>query len=260
MSDLPALFISHGAPLLAIDDGPAHQFLRGLGPSLGKPRAIVVISAHWETSAPAVTVSMRPETIHDFSGFPEPLYRLRYPAPGDPELAGRIFQLLDAAGLAGAADYSRGLDHGAWVPLLLMYPDADVPVLQVSLQTALGTAHHLALGAALAPLRGEGVLVIGSGSATHNLREIRWQGAAAEVPAWTSEFAEWLAIAVAEHRVADILDYRTRAPHAVRNHPTEEHFLPLLSAMGAGNPAADWRRVHQSYTYGVIAMDVHRFN
>lgn len=260
MSELPALFVSHGAPLLAIDDGPAHRFLRELGPSLGKPRAIVVISAHWETSAPAVTVSMRPETIHDFSGFPEALYRLRYPAPGDPELAGRVFQLLDAAGLAGAADYSRGLDHGAWVPLLLMYPDADVPVLQVSLQTALGTAHHLALGEALAPLRREGVLLIGSGSATHNLREIRWQEDAAEVPAWTSEFADWLTTAVAEHRVSNIVDYRTRAPHAVRNHPTEEHFLPLLVAMGAGDPAADWRCVHHSYTYGVVAMDVHRFD
>jgi 4,5-DOPA dioxygenase extradiol len=259
MSDrLPALFLSHGAPLLAVDDGPARRFLSTLGQSVPRPRAILVVSAHWETERPAVTVSTAPDTIHDFFGFPEALYRLRYPAPGDPAVAGRVMQLLGAAGLQAEADYRRGLDHGAWVPLLLAWPSADIPVLQLSLQTHLGPAHHLALGAALSPLADEGVLVIGSGSATHDLRGFRGHGQDDPPEDYAREFADWLVGCVESGDAASVIDYRARGPQAARNHPSEEHFLPLLVAMGAGGGVAG-RRIHASFTYGVLAMDGYAF-
>lgn len=171
MSLLPTVFISHGSPMHALDAGAAGEAWRRLGDTLPRPRAILIASAHWEASMPMLGGAPKPETIHDFYGFPEPLYRIRYPAPGAPLVAQRAQQLLLSAGLPSAIDDVRGLDHGAWSPLLHMYPEADVPVVQLSVQTALGAAHHLALGRALAPLAGEGVLVIGSGHMTHNLRE-----------------------------------------------------------------------------------------
>lgn len=254
MTAFPAVFVSHGAPLLALEDGPAHRFLRGFGEFLGRPRAIVVASAHWTTAAPAVSSAAIPATIHDFGGFPPALYQLGYPAAGDPVLAGRVASLLAAAGIACASDPDRGLDHGAWVPLMLMYPAADIPVLQIALQPALGTRHHFALGHALAPLREDGVLILGSGGATHNLREL---GAPdAPPPAWASAFSAWLEQTVAAGATERLLDYRAQAPQAVRNHPSEEHLLPLLVAAGAGAPG---RRVHTSTTYGALLMDTYVF-
>lgn len=253
----PSLYVTHGAPTLPLDPGPARDFLSELGRKLGRPRAILAVSAHWASAEPVASLCERPRTLHDFGGFPEALYRLEYPAPGAPELAQRAVELLSAAGLAGATVPDRGLDHGAWVPLLLMYPEADVPVTQLSIQPHRDPRHHHAVGRALAPLRDEGVLIVASGSATHNLHEFRGQGSEAPTPDWVRAFAEWLDDAVAEGRQGDLLDYRQRAPHAARNHPTDEHLLPLFVAMGAGGKG---RVLHGSYTYGILYMGAYAFD
>ena len=255
----PSLFVTHGAPTLAIEDGPAHRFLEGYGASLGGPEAILIVSAHWEAPVATLTAGPRPETIHDFSGFPPALGEIVYPAPGAPELAERVGRLLAGAGVETRQDPDRGLDHGAWVPLLLMYPQADIPVVQLSIDPAKGPDYHRTLGELIRPLRDDGILVMATGSATHNLRELRWGDHDAPAPEWVTAFAEWVAAAIAEGRTDDLLNYRTLAPHAVRNHPTDEHFLPLFTAIGAGAPDARGQRVHHSYTYGVLAMDTYAF-
>ncbi len=260
MTRQPVLFVSHGAPTLALEPGTTRGFLAELGRGLERPRAILVVSAHWETAAPAVSTAPQPETIHDFYGFPEELYRMQYPAPGAPDLAARAVQLLAEAGLAAVPVAGRGLDHGAWVPLLLMFPDADIPVTQLAVQPALGPAHHWRLGEALRPLRDEGVLIIGSGSVTHNLGEFGRHRYDAAPPDWVSAFNDWLAAAVAAGDRSALLEYRTRGPHAARNHPTEEHLLPLFTTAGAATPGSRAQRIHAAYTYGVIGMDAWRFD
>jgi 4,5-DOPA dioxygenase extradiol len=257
---LPSLFLSHGAPTLPLTDVPARTFLSGLGNHLPRPRAIIVVSAHWETESPVVSAVERNKTIHDFYGFPRPLYELSYPAPGLPSLATDIAELLRGAGLSCGIDTARGLDHGAWVPLLLMYPQADIPVLQLSVQPHLGPAHHLKLGRALARLRGEGVLIIGSGSLTHDLSEFRGQRLEAPAPDWVSRFGNWFGEKLEARQTSDLLDYRRLAPFALKNHPSEEHLLPLYAALGAAG--AQWRaeRLHASATYGILRMDVYAFD
>jgi 4,5-DOPA dioxygenase extradiol len=260
MSALPALFISHGAPTLPLEDSAARHFIEGLGRELPKPRAILAVSAHWETAQPTVSTAERPETIHDFSGFPQALYRLQYPAPGAPDLARRVVELLDAKGIATRTDEKRGLDHGAWTPLILMYPDAEIPVTQLSIQPHEGPEHHWRIGEALRPLRDEGVLVVASGSATHNLREFRANARESEPASWALAFGEWLADTLEHGRADELLSYRERAPEAVRNHPTDEHLLPVFVAAGAATPGAPAKRIHSSYAYRVIGMDAYRFD
>jgi 4,5-DOPA dioxygenase extradiol len=260
MSSTPAFFVSHGAPTLPLEDSPARHFISRLGAELPPPRAILAISAHWETDRPAVSAAAQPETIHDFQGFPEALYRLRYPAAGSPELAHRVVELLRERGLDADIDPARGLDHGAWTPLLLMYPQAEFPVTQLSIQPHQDAAHHWRIGEALRPLREDGVLILASGSATHNLREFRGNTADSEPAAWARAFGEWLAVTLEQGRTEDLLGYRERAPEAVRNHPTDEHLLPLFVAAGAGTPGALPKRIHSSYAYGVIGMDAYRFD
>jgi len=253
----PVLFVSHGAPTLALDEAhPTHAFLKALGPGLPKAQAILVISAHWDTEVPTVTGTVRHDTIHDFSGFPEPLYALRYPAPGAPALARETAGLLQAAGFEARIDPNRGLDHGAWVPLMLMYPNAQIPVVQLSLQTRQGAEHHLRLGAALASLRERGVLIVGSGGATHNLREF-FRPAPGQDESHVKNFTKWLQTVLKKHDVASLKDYRKLAPDAARAHPTEEHFFPLLVAAGAaGGPG---QRIHSGMTGNSLAMDAYQF-
>lgn len=253
------IFLSHGAPTLPFEDVAARHFLAGLAASLPRPRAILVVSAHWETQVPTVNAVARNATIHDFHGFPPELYQLEYPAPGDPELADRVVDLLGVAGLPAAVDHRRGLDHGAWVPLMLAWPQADIPVLQLSVQSHLGPGHHLELGRALAPLVAEDVLIVGSGSFTHDLSSWRGQADMAE-PAWVSDFAGWMDAALREGRTGDLLAYRALAPHAARNHPSEEHLLPLFVALGAAGPDAVTQHLHASVTYGVLRMDAYGFS
>lgn len=254
----PAVFVSHGAPTLALEQNDTVEFLKRLGGELGRPESILCVSAHWNTDAPAVSGAERPETIHDFGGFADELYRMRYTAPGAPHLAGRVRELLGEAGLASTVSPTRGLDHGAWVPLKLIYPEADVPVTQLSVQPQLGTEHHLRMGQALAPLREEGVLILATGSATHNLSRI---GHGEAPPAWASEFDEWLFNQITNGALEDLLNYRRLAPYAAVAHPTDEHLLPLFVAMGAGLSEAVTRgqSLHRGWTWGSLSMAAYGF-
>lgn len=260
VSSLPTLFVSHGSPMLALQDSPARRFLSALGKTLPIPKAILMVSAHWESDCgPAVSTAAEPETIHDFNGFPKELFAIQYPAHGAPELARQVRQRLETAGYAAQVSEQRGLDHGAWVPLILMYPQGDIPVFQVSILRGASAREHERLGRALTDLRHENVLIIGSGSLTHNLSEFRGQEVDAPTPAWVSDFGNWMKNALLEGKHDALLDYRREAPDAERNHPTEEHLMPLYVAMGAagGNPKAS--QLHSSYEYGILAMDVYQF-
>jgi 4,5-DOPA dioxygenase extradiol len=252
MSRIPALFVSHGSPMFALEPGLLGPNLERVGTQLPALTAIVVVSAHWQTRGVRVTAAAMPETIHDFGGFPAPLYALQYPAPGEPRLASQVAALLQAAGFDAAVDARRGLDHGAWVPLRYLRPAADVPVLQVSLPQDIDAAGALRLGQALAPLRERGVLVIGSGSLTHNLYEFRQH---VRDPEYAQAFADWVRDAVLRRDVAALVDYRRRAPQAERAHPTEEHFLPLLVAVGASVDGERAQLVAGGMTYEVLSMD-----
>ncbi len=260
----PSIFLSHGSPALPLTPAPARKFLAGLGAQVtaryGAPTAILVASAHWETALPTVNAVAVNETIHDFYGFPAPLYALRYPAPGAPKLAERVGDLLSAAGLESRLDHARGLDHGAWCPLILAWPAHEIPVLQISVQSALGPAHHAQLGEALRPLRAEGVLVVGSGSWTHDLRRFRGQPMDAPETPDVTAFSDWMDAAVMQGRRCDLLTYRRQAPFAAQQHPTEEHLLPLFVAMGAGGEAMQAERLHSSNNYGMLRMDAYAFH
>ena len=255
---LPTLFISHGSPVLLIEDSAARDFLAGYAKSLPKPRAIVIASAHFGTSRPAVVGDAHPGMIYDFGGMPE-LRRLVYGAPGDPAVAVKVAGLLQAAGFAPAMVRDHGYDHGTWVPLMLLYPDADVPVVQLSVQPHLGPAHHVAVGRALASLADENILLIGSGSATHNLEEFYYGRHTPDSPAqeWVTGFTDWVHERIEAGNVDELVRYRTLAPYAAENHPTEEHFLPLFIALGTG---AKGHRIHSSYRNGVLSMDTYAFN
>jgi len=256
---LPVLFLSHGSPMHALQPGAVRAVWEGIARDLPRPKAILISSAHWETDIPAVTGTSRPETIHDFYGFPKPLYEIQYPAPGAPELAEKALGLLKEKNFKAAVDATRGLDHGAWSPLLYMYPKADVPVVQVAVQTPLGPAHHVELGRALAPLAREGVLIIGSGHMTHNLRE-RTRDAAAPPAAYAREFQAWVKEKIEARDFDTLVNYRELNPHGVRSHPTDEHFLPLFVALGAaaGNYRAE--RLYDGIEMGTLAMDAYRFS
>jgi len=260
MSRLPTIFLSHGSPMHALDAGGAGTAWRAIADSLPKPRAVLVASAHWETSLPMLGGAERPETIHDFSGFPPGLYRLQYAAPGSPALAQQVAEVLKAAGHAPSVNGCRGLDHGAWVPLRWMYPEHDVPVVQVSVQPSLGTQHHLRLGEALAPLADDGVLVIGSGHVTHNLRDWALHRNDAAPLDYAVQFADWLHGRLASGDRDAVLDYRARAPYATRAHPSEEHFLPLFIAWGAAGHAPRVTRVHHAVEGAALSMDAYLFD
>ncbi|MBK5002504.1 dioxygenase [Pseudomonas sp. S31] len=249
---LPSLFISHGSPMLALQPGASGPALAGLANALPRPKAIVVVSAHWESQELLVTGAAQPETWHDFYGFPPALYAVQYPAPGEPALARRVSELLQAR-----LDPQRPFDHGAWVPLSLMYPEADIPVIQVSLPSRLGPALQVRVGQALAELRNEGVLLIGSGSITHNLGELDWHAGPDVIEPWALAFRDWVVERLEADDQAALLDYRKQAPFAARNHPSDEHLLPLFFALGAGGR---FGIVHQGFTLGALGMDIYRFD
>jgi len=255
---LPSIFISHGSPMHALEPGAAGEAWKALGRRFARPRAILIASAHWETNIPMLTGAAKPETIHDFYNFPEPLYRLRYPAPGAPQVAQRAQTLLKQAGFTAGIDGCRGLDHGAWSPLLYAYPEADIPVVQISVQSALGARHHLALGSALKPLLKEEILIIGSGHLTHNLRDWSRGGGAPEP--YAREFQAWVKEKIEQRDFESLADYRSKAPHGARAHPTEEHFLPLFIALGAAPERGKPERVFDAIESGVLAMDAYVFN
>jgi len=259
MTPMPVLFISHGSPMHALEPGAAGPAWAALAAAHPRPHAILIASAHWETDVPMLTGHARPETIHDFYNFPRALYQLRYPAPGSPALAKRARALLADAGFAAGIDAGRGLDHGAWSPLLHMYPEADIPVVQLSLQTALGPRHQYGLGRALAPLSREGVLIIGSGHMTHNLGDFM-RGATDAAPAqYAQAFQSWVHAHIEAGDHDALIEYRARAPHAARAHPTDEHFLPLFVALGAAGEQAHPVRAYGAIEGGALAMDAYAF-
>lgn len=266
---LPSLFVSHGAPLFAIDPGTSGPALTRWGDALladSPVRGVVVMSPHWMAVTPTVMTHPQPATWHDFGGFPPALYQLQYPAPGNPALAAEVLQAFEAVGIATDTDSERPFDHGAWVPLMHLFPQAKVPVVQVALPHGAGPAEVLALGQALLPLRSQGVLVMGTGSMTHNLSEFFRGIPPLDSPAapYVGEFSRWVEAAITRHDVAALLDYRRQAPHALRAHPTDDHFLPLFFALGAGgwggvaSPQASY--LSREVMYGLLAMDSFALN
>ena len=248
----PSLFVSHGSPMFALEPGVLGPALQRIGSALSDLSAVVIVSPHWQTRGVRVATTSAPETIHDFGGFPPPLHALQYTPPGAPALAAEVVRMLVDAGFAASIDARRGLDHGAWVPMRYLKPHADVPVFQVSLPHDLDSAGALRLGQALAPLRARGVLVIGSGSLTHNLYEFRQH---VRDPEYAQAFADWVRDAVLRRDIEALVDYRRRAPQAARAHPSEEHYLPLLVALGASNDSDRAQLVIGGMTYGVLSMD-----
>ena len=257
MTRLPTVFVSHGAPTFALEPGLAGPQLSALGRALPRPKAVLIVSPHWMTPHAKVGLSERPATIHDFGGFPQPLYEISYPATGHPDLAQRTLEVLQRAGWTAHGDERRGLDHGAWVPLLYLYPAADVPVFQVSLPATLDSAGAWAFGQALAPLADEGVLIVGSGSLTHNLHEFRAAHGTEET--YATDFVAWVREAVQQGDGARLQRTLELAPHVQRAHPTTEHFLPLLVAAGAAGDAGPARVIDGGITHGVLSMDAFVF-
>lgn len=259
LARLPSLFLSHGSPMLAIEDSPTGRFLDHLGTRLPQPRAILVASAHFVHARPTLTASSTPDTIHDFGGFPETLYRIRYPAAGAPALADQVASRLRDAGFAAQVDGHHGLDHGVWVPLRRMYPDAGIPVVALSVNPAQTAEWHYRIGLALAPLREQGVLVVGSGGFSHNLRALDWQHAHAAPYDWVATFTDALRDRLLAGDAEGAIDW-TALPDAHRNHPTTEHLFPLYVALGAGGEGATGRLLHRDVEMGGLALDAFAFD
>lgn len=249
---MPTLFISHGPPVVAVKDCPAHEFLVRLGRNLPTPEAIVCISAHWESTVPLVTGGSEPGIQYDFGGL-RALRQLTYDLPGLPDLTEKILLMLNDPALC-AQSMTRAFDHGVWIPLMMMYPQKAVPTVQISIQTEADPAHHYRLGEALAPLRESGVLIMASGGAVHNLDEVHEHAADADPPEYVRQFDGWLENRIVGGHASDLLDYQVQAPNPRRSHPyPAEHFLPLFVALGAAG-GVPGRRLHDSFLMGTLSM------
>lgn len=267
MDTLPSIFVSHGSPMIALQPGAAGAFMQRLGPAIdatfGRPKAIVAVSAHTAARAPVLLAGARHEAVYDFGNFDPQLFTLRYDAPGAPALAGRVTGLLHAAGIASHTLDQGGLDHGHWTALRYVYPEADIPILPLAFVPTASPAAQFALGAALAPLRREGVLVFASGSITHNLRRVFASGLHGpdDVPeiAESAAFRQWMRDRSATRDWDTLFDYRRRAPHAADMHPTDEHLLPWYVAAGAAGRDAAPARLHASVSRGCLGMDAYAF-
>jgi 4,5-DOPA dioxygenase extradiol len=252
MSIAPSLFVSHGAPTFALESEGAARQLRGCGESLKEIKAVLVVSPHWQTHGIEVLTTLSPKTIHDFYGFPEPLYSLQYPATGCPEWANVAAQLLSKSTFPVTINHQRGLDHGAWVPLMHLFPTAQVPTFQISMPHSLNTGSAYQMGRLLAPLREQGILILGSGGITHNLHDL---GKAASDLVYVGAFSRWIREALLNNQLEQLLDYREVAPNAKRAHPTEEHLLPLLIALGASDPEDRLEIIEGGVSYNILSMD-----
>jgi 4,5-DOPA dioxygenase extradiol len=264
---LPSLFVSHGSPMIALEPGAAGAFMQRLGPAIdaafGRPKAILALSAHTAARRPVLLVGPRHEAVYDFGNFDPRLFTLRYDAPGAPALASRVVALAAAAGIAVDSVPEGGLDHGIWTALRYVYPAADVPVLPLAWVPSQSPAQQFALGEVLAPLAAEGVLVFGSGSITHDLRRVFAGGLRGpvdkpEIPE-SAAFRGWMHDRSAARDWDALFDYRALAPHAADMHPTDEHLLPWFGAAGTGGRDHVPVRIHDSVTYGCLAMDAYAF-
>jgi len=255
MPILPTLFLSHGAPTMALTDSETTRAWRALGSQYPRPRGVLVVSAHHHACNPTLTAHPDPATIHDFGGFPPALYELQYPAPGSPEVAEDAQRLLQDAGFASAGlDATRGIDHGVWVPLRHMYPQADVPVVSLSVNPARDARWHYELGRALAPMRERGVLILGSGGLTHNLGALDWHVGGGNPVSWAANFVDWFVGRLQTHAVDELLEWQQTAPEARRNHPTSEHLLPLFVAWGAARTGCATSVIAPGFVHGSLAM------
>ena len=255
MNFIPPAFISHGSPMLMLEPGRAGPAWQAIALKLPRPRAILVVSAHWATHAPAVSAAPQPETIHDFFGFPQPLYELDYSPAGATDLAAEVAGLIPDIQI----DRTRGLDHGAWSPLRTMYPAADIPVIQFAVMPQASTEEHYRLGQMLQPLARSGVLILGSGGLTHNLRDIVADAVDGDSLPYAREFRDWFAAALERHDLAALVDWRQQAPHAARAHPSAEHLLPLFVALGAAGEGAAVKTIYRDYQLAVLALDAFVF-
>ncbi|MEZ5069936.1 MAG: 4,5-DOPA dioxygenase extradiol [Bacteroidales bacterium] len=250
---MPLLFLGHGSPMNAIEDNAFTRSFRALGQELPRPEAILVISAHWETRGTRITALDRPPTIHDFGGFPEALYQIQYPAPGAPKLATEVQNLVKPTPVEG--DLAWGLDHGAWTVLRHLYPNADIPVLQLSLDTTKGPADHYALGKQLAALRNQGILIVASGNLIHNLGRVAWNkldGPFAHD--WAREAREFINRAIREGRHDDLIRYRQQGTAMQLAAPTPEHFLPLLYVLALQTSHEEVRFFNDETVGGSLSM------
>lgn len=263
MSVFPPLFLSHGAPNMALKDSPVRDFMRGLAADYPRPDAIVSVSAHFETVGAKVVTDPQPEMIYDFRGFEAELYEMRYPAPGETSLANEVADLISDAGLPVTKVAQRGFDHGTWVPLSLVFPDADIPIVQVSIDPDETPAYHYRLGQALSSLPARNIAVIGTGNITHNLPALFSKGKDphldANIKAWVDEFLDWFGSELDSGTVDNLLNYREKAPFAAENHPTDEHLLPLFVALGAAGTNKKARKIHASFDFEFLAMDAWEF-
>ncbi|WP_085908983.1 DODA-type extradiol aromatic ring-opening family dioxygenase [Kiloniella majae] len=257
-SSQPSLFLPHGAPDLPLSTHPATTFLKDLSGQLERPDAILIISAHWETRGLHITTSETLETIYDFAGFSSELYHLKYPAKSSPVLINLLREHLKSTGYDLIENKRRGLDHGAWIPLLLTFPEAEIPIVQLSLDRRLSTSDLYQLGLDLSILRNDNILIIGSGAITHNLRALAPEHT--PPPNWAIEFSDWVENTLQNSQWASLCNYMTETTKGQVAHPTPEHFLPLLIAAGAGGENAVARRLHKSFSYGSISMGAWMFN
>lgn len=256
---MTTLFISHGAPTLAIEPGATGELLTELAQSLPKPDAVLVISAHWDTADDSaqfkVSTAAMPKTMHDFGGFPKTLYEIQYPVKGAVKLAHAVKALLNSAGFNIEIDEQRGLDHGAWVPLMLMYPNADIPVTQLSINSMLTPEVHVALGKAISQLQESNVMILCSGAITHNLHDLFTMQRDIQPLEYVSEFSDWIADNLANNQTEALIDYKNASKHGAKAHPSQDHILPFFVALGAGNLQP--KRYQPETTYGILAMDIY---
>jgi len=251
---MPAVFVSHGSPMVVLQHGPYQDALAAFGCKV-KPKAIVAISAHWGSGTSiGITASERNSTIHDFGGFPRAMYELTYDAPGSPQLAVRVAELLDVGGWSTTLTMVRGLDHGVWIPLRLMYPAADIPVVALSIPLQLSPEELYRVGQALAPLRREGVLLLGSGGVVHNLGQVHFADPHHPIDPWAAKFDAWFRDAVEKKELTQLFDYERVAPHARLAVPTFEHFAPVFVVLGAGLSAGGVSTIYEGFEHGNISM------
>ncbi|ACB94402.1 DODA-type extradiol aromatic ring-opening family dioxygenase [Beijerinckia indica] len=261
MPVFPTLFLSHGAPDFSLHASPARDFLQTFGEKLGKPQAILILSSHYDMAQPSFSADEKPGMLYDFEGYPEEVSKIDYPAPGLPQLATIAATLVEQSGLPTQEIIGRGFDQGAWGPLSLLYPGADIPVVEAAIQSEEGAGHHFVLGRCLAPLRQHGVLIIGSGhlNAPNEVLESSDPAAPPQTPDWVTEFGEWVREKAELGDFDTLVDYKAFAPHSARNHPEPDHFMPFPFALGAAGEGAKGRRVHHSVQQGTLLMDVYLF-
>ncbi|OPA76356.1 dioxygenase [Paenibacillus selenitireducens] len=256
---MPSFFVAHGAPSLVLEEHAYTSFLKNLASTLpSKPKAIVIFSAHWEQSQQTISAVDTHGTIYDFSGFQEELYQITYPAKGERTLSETIKALFASHGIDSVLDEQRGLDHGAWAVLKLIYPEADIPVVALSVNRYLSNEQQYQIGAALASLREQGVLIVGSGGTVHNLRQVNWR--TQEVDDWAEAFDQWIQEKVEAWDIEALMNYKDLAPYAQAAVPTNEHFIPLFLAMGSGDLHREAKLLHRSYQYGNLSLSCWQFN